>query len=888
MTRSRPPDPPPRFLERLLRRLLPPGIEGDAILGDLREENARHVARGGAFPRALWLFRAAGVAAAYGRSHLWNLAGAGLREGGWALRGLLRVPVSSAAAVVVIALGMGLSTTMASVAYGLFVRDMDVPAAHELRVVEYRDPLVPGDAAPPDLLGAWREAPGAFRGLAGFRVGAVNLAAGPEPAELRSAGWVTPDAFESLGVTPAVGRQFAEDDVAAGTARVALLSHDLWRTRFGGADVVGSDVRIDGRPVRVVGIMPPDFAFPMSQELWLPTIPWMEDGSGAEGGAEDGAGLVAFGRLRPGVDEALATEGLEAVISVLQPERASEVGRSVGVRVVRFNEFRGGGVLRPLLGSMMAAALLVLLVASANVAGLLLARTTARLREVGLRAALGGGVVRTALPFVAQGALLAGAGTLLGLGIASVAVDLFEGTASAAGKPYWMHVRIDTPILLFTAGVTVLVAVGAAAGPVFLALRSDAAELLRSGGRGVAGTAPGRSGRVLVVLQIALSCALLVGSGLVARSLAQLTAMDFPFAREDVLTASVRPPSADYAGNDAQRRLHTELLTRLGAVPGVERVALAYGLPSLAFEQYALQPEGPDMDGGVGPTDVAGLPRAWRGAGTPEILGILAMEPLRGRGFVETDVADAERVAVIEADLATALFGATDPIGRRFREIGRDSEWRRVVGVTGDLRLEGITDLDRGMGYYVPLAQADEVPTVTILVEGERSPAELAAPVGEAVAALDPDLTVTDVRTLRAMVGETSFFYEVFGGLFASFGLAGLFMACVGLYGLLSWSVARRIPELGMRMALGASRRSVLRLVMREAAVQTGIGLVLGLGLAALAGDALSVLLFQVEPRDPLVYAGVAALVTAVGLGAAAVPALRAARIDPVRALLSE
>lgn len=887
MTRLRRPAPPPRLLERMLRRLLPPGIEGDAILGDLREENALYVAQGGAFPRALWFLRAAGVAATYARSHLRNLAVTGLQEAGWALRGLLRVPVSSAAAVVVIALGMGLSTTMASVAYGLFVRDMDVPAAHELRVVEYRDPLVPGDAAPPDLFQAWREAPGAFRGLAGFRVAAVNLAAGSEPADLRSAGWITPDAFELLGVTPAVGRQFVEDDVEAGTARVVLLSHDLWRTRFGGGDVVGTDVRLDGRPVRVVGIMPPGFAFPMSQELWLPTIPWIESADGGESGAGDATGLVAFGRLRPGGDQASATEGLETVIRTLRPEGASEVGRSVGVRVVRFNEFRGGGVLRLLLGSMMAAALLVLLVASANVAGLLLARTTARLREVGLRAALGGGVTRTALPFVAQGALLAGAGTLLGLGIASVGVDLFEGAASVAGKPYWMHVRIDLPILLFTAGVTVLVAVGAAAGPVLLALQSDPADLLRSGGRGVATTAPGRSGRVLVVLQIALSCALLVGSGLVARSLLQLTAMDFPFAREDVLTANVRSPSADYASVEAQGRFHEDLLARLDAVPGVERAALAYGLPSLAFEQYALQPEGPGMDGGVGPADVAGLPRAWRGAGTPGILGLLAMEPLRGRGFVDTDVVDAEGVAVIEADLATALFGATDPIGRRFREIGRDGAWRRVVGVTAELRLEGITDLDQGMGYYVPLAQAGEVPTVTLLVNG-RSPAELAAPVGEAVAALDRDITVTDIRTLRAMVGETSFFYEVFGGLFASFGLAGLFMACVGLYGILSWSVARRVPEMGMRKALGASRRSLIQLVMRDAAVQTGIGLVLGLGLAALSGDALSMLLFQVEPRDPLVYGVVAALVTAVGLGAAAVPALRAARIDPVRALLSE
>lgn len=875
---DRAPHRPPRVLERLLRFFLPGGVEGDAIVGDLREEAARHASAGGALPSVLWTARAAEVAAVHAGAGAMRLAAAGV-ELGWAGRGLVQHRGSSAAAVLVIALGTGLTITMASVAYGLFVRDLGVPAAHELRVVEYRDPLRAGDATPADILEAWQASAGPLGSMAGFGVGVVNLAAEGDAAEVRSAGFVTTRAFDVLGVSPIEGRGFIAEDAIPGSGSVVLLSDDLWRSRFGAGDVVGTDVRLDGAPARIVGIMPPGFAFPMSQELWIPTLPW----PGADDGRRDVPALVAFGRLRAGVDEAEATAALERVVRELRPGQSAEVGRSVGVRVVRFNEFRGGGVLRPLLGSMMVAALLVLLVASANVAGLLLARTTSQRREVGVRVALGGAGARIALPFLAQGVVLAGAGTVLGLGIASRAVQLFETTASAAGKPYWMAVRLDLPILLFAGGIMLLVAMVAASGPVLLALRNDSATLLRSGGRGVAATAGARPVRVLVILQMALSCGLLIGSGLVMRSLLSLTALDFPFAREQVLTADVRPPAVKYPDDASRARLHEELLSRLEAISGFDRAAIAYGLPSLAFDRFALQGENTEA-----PTD-AGAIQAWRGAGSARILDLLAMPPLRGRSFRDADTSENEPVAVIEDDLALALFGDADPVGLRFRELSEDGSgpWRRIVGVTDDLRLEGITDLDRGMGYYVPLSQLPQagVPQVTVLVEGSRSAIELEEALRGAVAALDPDLSVAEVRSLRALVGETSFFYEVFGGLFASFGIAGLFMACVGLYGLLSWSVARRVPELGMRMALGASGRSMVRLVMTDAAMQTAIGLAGGFLIAALAGDALSVLLFQVDPHDPLVYAAVTLLVGCVSMGAAAAPALRAARLDPMQAM---
>jgi putative ABC transport system permease protein len=808
-----------------------------------------------------------------------RLAAAAAQELAWARRGLLHRGGSSAAAVLVIALGTGLAITMASIAYGLFVRDLGAPAAHELRVVEYRDPLRAGDATPADILEAWQASAGPFTRMAGFAIRPVNLAAEGEAAEVRSAGFVTVDAFDVLGMAPAEGRGFTPEDAVSGRGNVVLLSDDLWRSRFGAGDVVGTDVRLDGAPARIVGIMPPGFAFPMRQELWIPTLP----SSGADLRHREPPALVAFGRLRPGAEKAEAATALERVVRELRPEQSAEVGRSIGVRVVRFNEFRGGSVLRPLLGSMMAAALLVLLVASANVAGLLLARTTTQRREVGVRVALGGAGARIVLPFLAQGVLLAGAGILLGLGLASRAVQLFETMTSAAGKPYWMVVRLDLPILLFAGGVTLLVALVAASGPVLLALRNDSATLLRSGGRSVAASVAARPVRVLVILQIALSCGLLIGSGLVIRSLLSLTALDFPFAREEVLTALVRPPAIEYPDDASRARLHDELLSRVEAISGVERAALAYGLPSLAFDQFALQAENDQ------PLPASGAIRAWRGAGSAAILDLLAIPPVRGRSFRDADTSDSEAVAVVEEDLALALFGDVDPVGLRFREVSEDGpgRWRSVVGVTGDLRLEGITDLDRGMGYYVPLTQlpAARVPQLTVLAEGSRSSIELEGELRDVIAALDPDLSVADVRSLRALVGETSFFYEIFGGLFASFGIAGLFMACVGLYGLLSWSVARRVPELGMRMALGASGRSMVHLVMTDAAKQAAIGLVGGISIAAMAGDALSVLLFQVDPYDPLVYAAVMLLVACVSMAAAAAPAMRAARLDPMQAM---
>jgi predicted permease len=849
-------------------------MAGDAIVGDLREATARRAARGGTFPRGFWVVAALRLGAWYALAGIRVRAAIAFREILRAARSLGRRAGSSASAVVVIALGIALSTMMASVTYGLFFRGLDVPAPEELRIVAFHDPTLPGDdRAPPDLFRAWRDAPSGFRSLAGFRTGAINLATHEGTAELRSAGWVTADAFDLLGVEPVRGRPFTGTDVGGGPARVVLLSHDLWRSRFGGGDVIGTDVRVDGRPMTVVGVMPPGFAFPINQEIWLPILP----GSDTEG---DPGGLIAFGRLGKGVRGEVARAGLERLVGAVFPERAIDVGRSIRVEVVRFNEYRGGSVLRPLLGSMMAAALLVLLVASANVAGLLLARTASRLKEVGVRTALGGGRVAISVPFLAEAAILAVVGAAVGLVIAAVGVGVLEETMSAAGKPYWMHVRLDAPTLAFAAVTTLLVALLAGAGPVLLALRSDPADLLRTAGRGAASASPGRAGRALVAFQIALSCGLLIGSGLVVRSLVELTKMDFPFARAEVLTAAVRPPSGTYPDGAARARLHDVLLARLGELPGVERAALSHGLPSLAFERFAVRAEGSEA------VDVSTDSRAWRAAGSPDILGILAMEPARGRGFAEADDGESEAVAVVEAEMAERLFGGADALGRRFQEIegGRPGPWRRVVGITGDLRLEGVSDLDRGIGYYMPLAQAD-APRFTILVEGSPPTSELAALVRELVASVDPDLAVSDVRTLREVVGQTSFFYQIFGGLFALFGVAGLFMACVGLYGVLSWSVSRRIPEMGMRMALGASSGSLVRLVLRDAALQTGIGLGVGLVLAAFAGDALTVLLFRVEPRDPVVFAAVVVLVALVSLGAAAVPAVRTTRLDPLAAL---
>jgi predicted permease len=533
---------------------------------------------------------------------------------------------------------------------------------------------------------------------------------------------------------------------------------------------------------------------------------------------------------------------------------------------------------------MQVATLFVLLIAIANVANLLMARATLRTREAAVRTALGASRLRVVFPFFAETLVLSGLGALLGIGIAYAGVGIFDDATQGVGKPYYMIFALDPPVMLFIVGVTVLTALLAGAAPAFYVLKTDVNATLKDESRGSSGVLGGRLTRVLVTAEIALSCALLIGAGLMVRSIVALRTYDYPYATENIFTARVGLFDTEYPTPEARRTFFQGLRDRLEALPGAQSVALTNSLPTntsrndigLAGEVYTREQD---------------YPSAQNAAISTGFFQTFGVQVLRGRDFTASDGAASPRVAIVNQAFADKFFPGREALGQRFAErASRDSlgEWMTIVGVAPNLKMEGFdTDRPGAQGYYVPLWQRDlRFVSMAILTTG--NPMALAPRVREAVRSINPNLPIYNANSMEDAVRQATWFYYVFGTLFIVFGAAALFMATVGLYGVLSFSVSRRMKEMGIRMALGANAQDVIRLILRQGGKQIAVGLVLGLLAAFGLTRVIGVLMFEVAPRDPPVFTMVVLIIAGVGVLASLVPARRATRAEPTVALRYE
>jgi predicted permease len=512
------------------------------------------------------------------------------------------------------------------------------------------------------------------------------------------------------------------------------------------------------------------------------------------------------------------------------------------------------------------------------------------MREAGVRVALGAGRLRVMTPFLAEALLLAAVGAVVGTGLAYEAVHLFDRATDPAmtGRPYFVRFVVDVPVLLFAVGVTGLTALMAGAAPAFQVGRADVNEILKDESRGSSSLRAGRLGKVLVMVEVAFSVALLVAAGLVTRTIAELRAFQLPFDPTAYATGRITLFDTDYPTRETRQRYWTDAERSSAATPGVAGAALAAGVPGVGSGMTRIRLEGKTYEE---PTD---RPMTHAEMVTPSYFPLLDAEVLAGQTFGDQHTHDAAPVAVVNRSVAQRFWPGESALGRRFRTGTADTiPWLTVIGVVEDLQMQGFQPAGSPGaipdGYYVPVAQND--PTglnLIVRAAGSGKPAALLPALRETLHELDPDVPIFDVRTIQESAERSRWLYSVFGSVFIAFGLVAVFMASVGLYGVLAFSVSRRTQEIGIRMALGAGRREVLGLVLRQGLTQIGVGLGVGLLAAAGLSGVLKVVLFHVQPRDPWVFGGVILLVLAVGVVASLVPAGRATAVDPSVALRSD
>ncbi|HUF25514.1 MAG TPA: ABC transporter permease [Gemmatimonadaceae bacterium] len=793
-------------------------------------------------------------------------------------RSLAKSPGLALVAVLALSLGIGLTTMMFSIVHGALLRGLPFPDGNRIMVLDRTNPSrnIEGMSVTIHELHDWREQQRSFGALAGFYTGTVNVSGLDRPERFDGA-FVTANTFDVLGATALLGRTFREGEDSPGVEPVIVLGYALWKNRYGGdQNVLGRTIRANGREHTVVGVMPENFGFPVRQEVWLPL---QLDPLALPRG--EGIQLDVVGRLGAGLTLDQAQVEMNAIAARIA-EEYPRTNEGVGARVRPFIYDYIPEEPRALLWTMLGAVFLVLLIACANVANLLLSRAASRTKEVGIRTALGASRARVIGQFIAEALVLAGVGALLGIGLAWLGVELFVRSIASTSPPYWIDIALHPPVLAFAIGVAALAAVISGIFPALQASRLDVSEILKDESRGSSSMRIGKLSRILVVTEIALSCGLLVGAGLMIKSVTKLRSIDFGFDGEQIFTARVGLPEADYADTLSQTRFWEELHGRLRAMPGVESVSLTTNLPALGSGRSSFA-----MDGATYNEDRE-YPLVRRILVSPAYFETFETPVRRGRDFGTQDRAGSLPVGIVNASFAATYFPSADPLGARIRfgASASTQPWVTIVGVVPD-RFAGNVENQDPEAVYVPISQ-HAARFMSVAARTRGSAASLAAPVRDAVIGVDADIPIYFVRTHADAVRQNTWFYRVFGSLFMIFGVVALFLAGIGLYAVMAFSVGQRTREVGVRMALGARSLDVVGLVFRQGVVQIAVGMVLGLALAAGVSRLVQTVLFDVQPRDPAIFVGVVLVLASAGALACLLPARRATRIDPMVALRAE
>lgn len=803
-----------------------------------------------------------------------------IRELRFAARALARRPGYTAVAAFTLTLGIGANVGIFTVVNAVLLRPLPYPDADRIVTIRHHAPglNLPELHSSPGLIDHYRESSHGLARLAGYEMRERNLTGSGEPERVRAIA-VTPEFFDVLAVRPALGRPFDDSDAQQESPPVVILTHPLWQSRFGGdSDVIGRRVQLDGRATEIVGVMPPDFVFPTPDTRVLIPL-WLDPKRGF-----GTFGTRTLARLAPG--ESL--EGARHEVEALQrriPERFPELtqevldrfGWSVTVEPLRDDVVRD---IVTALWILFGTVGFVLLIAAANVANLFLVRAESRQRELAIRSALGGSRTRIAITFLAESLLLALVGGAMGAGLATVGVRLLVANGPTQ-LPRLHEITVDAVMLAFAAILSVATGLIVGALPMSSLARRSFVQMLRDGGRGsTAGKERHRIRQLLIAGQVAMALVLLIGSGLVLRSVARLSAVDPGFRIEGLVTAGVS------IGNEPERARATasyhRLLDEVAGLPGVASVGASNSLPIEAAgmngSSFAIESR-PRADNELPPVTMYQVVTA----GFFETVGMPLVE---GRAPERADAVQSRPIVWVNQTFASRFLD-NRAIGER---IQLEDHWLEIVGVVGDVRTFGLREDIRPVAY-LPLStpvRSVALDVMRVVIRTAADPAVVASGLRAAVDRVNPSAPLTTVRTMEDVVAASLAQISFTMTLLAIAAIVALALGMVGLYGVISYVVTQRTPEIGVRLALGAQPHQVRAMVLRQGLSVALVGVVVGLGAAWALAGVMQSLVFELSTRDPITFATVALLLTAVSALAIYVPARRAAGIDPLLALREE
>jgi putative ABC transport system permease protein len=802
----------------------------------------------------------------------------------YAARMLAANPVVAIVIVLALALGIGANTALFSVVDAVLLRPLPYPDPERLVMIwgHFAGIGLPKNQnwiSVPEFMDV-KELNRSFSNTAVFAGGAVAIKAGSVPEQIDAA-FVSADFFPVLGVRPQLGRGFLPGDDQPGHDNVVVLGHGIWQRQFGGnAGVVGTTLSVNGEPHTVVGIAPAWFRFPADTEIWKP-VAFTPDSMAPNSRGNHGLQLLA--RIRPGVSFEQARADAESVTRRIIERTPDYPYRDFQFRLILsplLDETVGD--IRGALWILMGAVGFVLLIACANVANLLLARAGAREREIAIRAALGASRRRMIRQLLTESTFLALIGGGLGLLLAWWGLEMLIQIGSVS-FPRISAATLDARVLAFTLAVALLTGILFGTAPALQASRAKH-DTLKEGGRGLtAGAASQRLRGLLVVAEIALSLVLLVGAGLLLKSFFRLHSVDAGFSTEGILTMRIGLPQVRYPEPSDVGRFYRDVLERVRRLPGVEVAGATSALPLSGTGSSGTT----TIDTRAVPPQEASPEADWR-AVTPGFFEAMGIRLIRGRYFEERDAETATPAAIIDETMAETYWPEDDPIGKRLKRGGMQSRnpWMTVVGVVKHVRYRTLEERSRVQLYWPHLQNPSR--SMSLALRTSVDPAALSPAVQRVILGLDPDRPVSRVRTMEELLADSIARRKFSMLLLAIFAAAALLLASIGVYGVLSFAVTQRSHEMGIRMALGASRGSVLRLVMSQSLALALTGAAIGLAASFWLTRLISTLLFDVKAHDPATFALVPAFLVAVALAAGYLPARRATKVDPMIVLRYE
>lgn len=805
-----------------------------------------------------------------------------LRDLRFGLRLLWKSPEFTAVALLALALGIGANTAIFSVVYGTLLAPMPYPNPDQLVMVWSRIQGNRNVSAAGDYLD-WKQQATVFQDLNAWTGGAVNLATAERPEQIEAVR-MTPGFNTMIGTPMFLGRDFRAEEGRPGEDQVVILRYRVWEERYDkDAAIIGKQIRVDGKPRTVVGVLsalPSEYREPPSIQIPLAFAPDQIN--------HDFHWLLVMGRLKPGVTIVQANANMESVTkAIAEAHPKSNTGWTASVEPLK-NNFLPRET-QTALWLLLGAVGFVLLIACVNVANLMLARGSARQRELAVRASIGASRGRLFAQLLSESVLLAIAGGVLGVALSAAIIRAIVAIMPQNTLPYEADLTLNVPVLVFTLLVSSISGVLFGCAPAWQAARANVNDILKDASRSATGAGRQYVRRALVVAEFALALSLLAGGGLAVHSFVKLSKVDLGFRSDNLLTFSISLPEERAKSAEQVNQFQTQLLEVVRAVPGIVSASASTGMP-VGGTSFGM----PFSIAGKPVDDPSKRPGAGFNMVSPEYFRTFGIQITRGRAFTDQDRAGVERVAIVNETFAKRYFDGVDPLAQRIvveelipgvTKLGPGVEWR-IVGVYRDVKNAGPRD-DGFPEIDVPFAQSPW-PGMIVAVRTVGDPALMQRSIADALRKIDPDMPMANVRTMEQTVAQSVAPDRFRTALFASFGAVGLLLAALGIYGVMSFVVAQRTHEIGLRMALGAERGQVVWQVLKEGMLAAFAGIVIGFGGAYFVGRAMQGMWFGVGAVDPIAFSAVAAVLLLSALVACVVPARRAASVDPLIALRQE